>query len=156
MSLEEEESDYPPPNSSHPIVNLYADGIAVYRPSFANAASRVRGAYSDAADAAYIQYNWTNSYGDHGDVGAAFHHLWLENLDIQGTTDFTPTRVHSVPVATPRRPQSSEAIFSALGFHQDEATVEVDIHNQAIRLFAALEVSNDVDNQILINTNSPW
>ena len=43
-------------------------------------------------------------------------------------------------------------IFSALGFPQDEATVDVDIHNQAVCLVIALEGSA---NLLLVNMHSP-
>ena len=126
MSLEEDGSDNPPPNPSRLIVNLHIDNIAVYHPSFAKVSSRITPPFFNSTDAACIQYNWMRANGDHGDIGAAFCHLRLNNSYIQGTADFAPTRLHSVHVAIRWCPQSSEAIFSALGFPQDEATVEVD------------------------------
>ena len=45
-----------------------------------------------------------------------------------------PAVVDSLPVAIPPCADSSEAILSALGYPQDEATVTVDFGNRAIRL----------------------
>ena len=64
-----------------------------------------------------------------GDVGAAFHYLWLDYLYSANATNLSRVRVYSVPTAIPWHPKFSAAISSALGFPQDEATVIVDIHN---------------------------
>ena len=69
-----------------------------------------------------------------------------------------PAVVESLPVAIPRRDNSSEQVLSALGYPQDEATVTVDFRNRSIRIIEALEVSPYLQESIhtlLVNTESP-
>ena len=63
-----------------------------------------------------------------------------------------PAVVDSLPAAIPWHPESSEAIFSTLGYHQDKATVADDLRNQAICLITALEASLNI---LLFSMDSP-
>ena len=63
-----------------------------------------------------------------------------------------PAVVDSLPVTIPQRPESSEAIFSALGSPQDKPTIAIDLQNRAICLIMALEASTNI---IFVSTYSP-
>ena len=157
---EENESDTPHPIPFRKIIDIHINDVAVQN-LFTDITSQID---SPLFRTVRIHPNSTRpELSAHAHWTAAFYSLRLEGSHNQCTLDLapasedsvtvsTPARiihvpesvpagVNSLPVTIPRSPAVSDATFSALGFSQGKATVEVDIHNQAVRLVAALEES---------------
>ena len=125
MTLEEGESNAPHLIPSRPIIDIYIDNFAVQN-SFADAVSWIGLPLLTTMCRQPLLMRLECIA--HAHLVVAFYSLRIIGSHGQCTLDLAPASEHSVTVSAPA-PEAPDARFSALGFPQDNTTVEVDIRN---------------------------